>query len=267
MVTPLAVRAIEAFLAAGRNRAAEWAQCREDMMATFVLVHGAWAGSLVWRPNAQALRKAGHEVYTPTLTGIGERKHLVSREVDLETHIQDVLGDIDYEDLDDIVLVGHSYGGMVVTGVADRIPGKIASLVYLDAFVPESGQGLFNLIPAEAPRPDRPAIPAAEDYLTPPLPPESFGPVTPEIRAFFERKTSPQPTATFTQPVKLTGGIDRIKRKTYIYCNVPAPTTFTQFYEKLKGKPGWTAHTLPCTHMAQNDMPNELTALLLQAIP
>ncbi len=236
-------------------------------MTTFVLVHGAWAGSIVWKPIEERLRKAGHEVLRPTLTGVGERKHLASRSVNLDTHIQDVLGVIDYEDLNKFVLVGHSYGGMVVTGVADAIPDKIASLVYLDAFVPENGQSLFGLVPQDAPRPDRAPIPAAEDYLTPPLPPEAFGTPSAEVLDFFHRKTAPQPTACFTQGVKLTGGIDRIKRKTYIYCNVPAPTTFTQFYEKLKGKPGWTMHTLPCTHMAQSDMPNELTQLLLQAIP
>ncbi|MGH6989112.1 MAG: alpha/beta fold hydrolase [Stellaceae bacterium] len=236
-------------------------------MADFVLVHGAWAGSLVWRPIAQRLRKAGHEVYTPTLTGLGERKHLTNREVDLDTHIQDVLGVIDYEDLTDFVLVGHSYGGMVVTGAADRVSDRIASLVYLDAFVPENGQSLFGLVPEAAPRPDRPAIPAAEDWLTPPLPPDAFGPPSKEVLDFFERKTDAQPTACFTQPVKLTGGIDRIRRKTYIYANDPAPTTFTQFYDKLKNKPGWTVHSLPCTHMVQNDMPEELTAILLKAAP
>jgi pimeloyl-ACP methyl ester carboxylesterase len=220
----------------------------------------------VWRPIEQRLRPAGHEVLRPTLTGIGERKHLATGEVDLNTHIQDVLGVIDYEDSSDIVLVGHSYGGMVVTGVADAIPDKIASLVYLDAFVPENGQSLFGLVPADMPRPDRPAVKPTDDWLTPPLPPDAFGEPTPEVLDFFQRKTTPQPTACFTQPVKLTGGIDRIKRKTYIYCNDPAPTTFTPFYEKLKNKPGWVVHTLPCTHMAQMDMPNELTQLLVAAI-
>lgn len=111
-------------------------------MATFVLVHGAWAGGLIWRPIARALRKASHEVYTPTLTGIGERRHLLNREINLDTHIEDVLRVIDYEDLSDIVLVGHSYGGMVVTGVADAVPEEVTSLVYLDAFLPENGQSL-----------------------------------------------------------------------------------------------------------------------------
>jgi len=233
-------------------------------MATFVLVHGAWAGSIVWKPIEERLRKAGHEVLRPTLTGLGERKHLASREVDLNTHIQDVLGVIDYEDLTNFVLVGHSYGGMVVTGVADKIPDKITSLVYLDAFVPENGQSLSSLVPQGGPAP---ALESGSDWRVAPLPPEAFGPVSAERRAFFEAKTSPQPAGTMIQALTLTGGIDRIKRKTYIYCNVPAPTTFTQFYEKLKNRPGWVMHTLPCTHMAQTDMPNELTQMLVQAIP
>jgi pimeloyl-ACP methyl ester carboxylesterase len=152
-------------------------------MATFVLVHGAWAGALIWRPIAQALRKAGHEVYTPTLTGIGERRHLLNREIDLGTHTQDVLRVIDYEDLADIVLVGHSYGGMVVTGVADAVPDKIAALIYLDAFVPEDGQSLFGLLP-----PDRPHSTApGEEWLTAPLPVEAFGKVSQQVRDFMAR--------------------------------------------------------------------------------
>jgi len=232
-------------------------------MATFVLVHGAWAGGLIWRANAQALRKANHEVYTPTLTGIGERRHLLSRKIDLDTHIQDVLGVIDYEDLSDIVLVGHSYGGMVVTGVADAVPDKVASLVYLDAFVPENGQSLFDMLP-----PDRPhtTVPG-EDWLTAPLLVDAFGAPSQEVRDFAARKAMPQPTACFSQQLKLTGGIDRIRRKTYIYCNNPEPTAFTAFYEMRRNKPGWTVRTLPCTHFVQMDMPDELTTLLLQATP
>jgi len=234
-------------------------------MATFVLVHGAWAGGLIWRPIAQGLRTANHEVYAPTLTGIGERRHLLNREIDLDTHIQDVLGVIDYEDLSDIVLVGHSYGGMVVTGVADAVPDKVASLVYLDAFVPENGQSLFSLLPPDS-RP-QPAAASGEDWLTAPLPVDAFGEPSQKVRGFAARKTMPQPTACFSQQLKLTGGIDRIRRKTYIYCNNPEPTAFTRFYEMRKNKPGWIVHTLPCTHFVQMDMPDELTTLLLQATP
>jgi pimeloyl-ACP methyl ester carboxylesterase len=231
-------------------------------MATFVLVHGAWSGGLIWRAVARALRKAGHEVYTPSLTGLGERRHLLKREIDLDTHIQDILGVIDYEDLSGFVLVGHSYGGMVVTGVADAVPEKIGSLVYLDAFVPENGQSLLSIVPAGMPHPRKGV---GEDWLSAPIPVEAFGKPTKEVSEYAARKRLPQPTACFTQPIKLTGGIDRIRRCTYIYCNDPAPTAFTPFYERLKSKPGWNVGTLPCTHFAPLDMPNELTVLLLQA--
>jgi pimeloyl-ACP methyl ester carboxylesterase len=234
------------------------------MMATFVLVHGAWAGSVVWRPIEQRLRKAGHEVLRPTLTGLGERKHLLNRAVDLETHFQDVLGVIDYEDLSDIVLVGHSYGGMVVTGVADRVPDKIASLVHLDAFVPENGESLAA-VASNMPSSAAPPPPAATDWLIPPLPPSAFEVADPQVRAFMETKASPQPLATFIQPVTLTGGIDRIKKKTYILAT--KPPLFRWFYDRLKNRPGWALHTLPCTHMVQVEMPEELTAILVQAIP
>lgn len=231
------------------------------------MVRGAWTGGLYWRPIAQALRKAGHEAYVPSLTGLGERKHLLSRQIDLGTHIQDVLGVIDEEDLSDLVLVGHSYGGMVVTGVADAVPEKIASLVYLDAFVPENGNALIDILPTgpgtvQAPAP----IPGAE-WLAPPPPVDAFGEPSEAVRAYAARKLSAYPLACFTQRVTLSGGIDRVRLKTYIYCNDPEPTTFTRFYEKLRNEPGWTVHTLPCTHMVQSDRPEELTALLLRAIP
>ena len=232
-------------------------------MATFVLVHGAWAGGVIWRPIAKALRSASHEVYTPTLTGIGERRHLLGREITLSTHVQDVLAVLDYEDLSDIVLVGHSYGGMVVTGVADTLPDKIASLVYLDAFVPENGQSLFSMVPAD--HRAQPLSASGEEWLTAPLPPEAFGNPSQKVRDFMARKGMPQPTACFSQPVKLTGGIERIRRKTYIYCNDPEPTVFTPLYESLKNRSGWVVRTLRCTHFPQMDMAEELTAMLTAA--
>ena len=229
-------------------------------MATFVLVHGGWAGNMVWRELAPRLRKAGHDVYAPTLTGIGARKHLLNREIDLDTHIQDVVGVIDDADLSDIVLVGHSYGGMVISGVADRVPEKVASLVYLDAFVPENGQSLFSVL-----LPDRRLVTVpGEDWLVAPITSASFGLERPEVIALWEGKSAPQPLATFTQPVPLTGGIGRVKQKMYILATDPA--RFTQFYDKLKIDPGWTVHTLPCTHFIQLEMPDELTAILLKAI-
>jgi pimeloyl-ACP methyl ester carboxylesterase len=229
-------------------------------MANFVLVHGAWIGGWYWRPIAQALRKEGHEVYAPTLTGLGERVHLMSPSIDLATHVADVVNVIKEEDLSDVVLVGHSYGGMVVTGVADALPGKIASLVYLDAFVPKNGDALVNFVPPNSPPPA-----FASEYTLAPLPASIFG-AGPDVAAVIDARTTPMPIACFTQALTLNGGIDRVRKKTYIYCNVPAPTTFTQFYEKVKDDSDWSVHTLPCTHIVQMEMPKELTGLLLRAI-
>src|SRR5579864_6960902 len=114
-------------------------------MATYVLVHGAWGGSYNWRKLRPMLQAAGHTVFNPSLTGLGERAHLASPSVNLSTHIQDVCNALFYEDLTDVILVGHSYGGMVVTGVADRMPERIKHLVFLDAFVPGDGQSLRDL--------------------------------------------------------------------------------------------------------------------------
>ena len=201
-------------------------------MATFVLVHGSWAGSVVWRELAPRLREAGYDVYTPTLTGIGARKHLLSREIDLNTHIQDVIGVIDDADLSDIVLVGNSYGGMVISGVADRVPEKVASLVYLDAFVPENGQSCLSLLPPGV----RLATAPGEDWLVPPIPSAVLGLKRPEVIALWQGKSAPHPLATLTHPVQLTGGIGRVKQRTYILATNPA--RFTQFYDKVKNDPG-----------------------------
>jgi pimeloyl-ACP methyl ester carboxylesterase len=229
-------------------------------MSTFVLVHGSWAGSVVWRELAPRLRKAGHDVYAPSLTGIGARKHLLSHAIDLNTHIQDVIGVIDDADLSDIVLVGNSYGGMVISGVADRVPEKVASLAYLDAFVPENGQSLFDLMPPGL----RLATVPGEDWLVAPPTSATFGLKRPEVIALWQRKCAPHPVATLTQPLQLTGGIGRVRRKTYILGSEPA--RFTRFYDKAKNDPGWTVHTLPCTTFMQLEMPDELTAILLNAI-
>ena len=121
------------------------AQAQAPERLTYVLVHGAWGGGWAWRGVDSLLTAQGHTVYRPTLTGLGERVHLFNAEVDLSTHIQDVVNTILFEELDDVVLMGHSYGGMVVTGVADRLPDRIRHLVYLDAFLPESGEAVATI--------------------------------------------------------------------------------------------------------------------------
>src|ERR1700730_1875976 len=125
---------------------------REGIVATILVAHGAWSAAWAWKKMRPLLRAAGHELLTPTYTGLGELSHLANPSIDLETHIRDVLGVLEFEDLHDVVLLGHSYGGMVATGVADRARDRVAKLIYLDAFVPQDGQSMLDLHPPEARR-------------------------------------------------------------------------------------------------------------------
>ena len=180
-------------------------------MATFVLVHGAWRGSWCWRRVRKALQQQGHEVYTPTLTGVGERSHLLSETVNLQTQTLDVLNLIQWEELTDLVLCGHSYGGMVVAAAADRIPERIRSLVFLDAFVPENGQSLADFAPISGDQ-------LIDGWKTAPISAEAFG-VNLTDRAWVDRQCTVHPVACFRQPAQLTGGITAIKRISYIYAS------------------------------------------------
>ena len=118
-------------------------------MATFVVAHGAWSAGWAWKKMRPLMRAAGHELWTPTYTGLGERAHLGHADVSLDTHIQDIVAVLETEDLADVILIGHSYGGMVATGVADRARDRVAKLVYLDAFAPADGQAIFDLVPPD----------------------------------------------------------------------------------------------------------------------
>ncbi|MEV4556240.1 alpha/beta hydrolase family protein [Kitasatospora sp. NPDC049285] len=163
------------------------------MSAVFVLVHGAWTGSYVWRPVRTLLRRAGHEVFTPTLTGLGERVHLAHPGLDLDTHVLDVVNLLRYEDLREVVLVGHSYGGAVATVAADRVPERIAQLVLLDALLVRDGRSVQDL--------RRRAIPESEDWVAPPHLPHV--PAQRLARMLPAARLSLQPARTFRQPVSL----------------------------------------------------------------
>src|SRR5687768_10046835 len=176
-------------------------------MATFILVHGAWHGSWCWKRVRKRLQNQGHEVFTPTLTGVADRSHLLSGLVNLETHILDVVNLIGWEELSDIVLCGHSYGGSVITGVADRIPEQIRALVYLDAFVPENGENLDQYIPE-----------IEDNWKIPPILAAKFNINEPD-RAWVNRQCTSQPVGCWQQPIRLTGNIDQIKNITYILAN------------------------------------------------
>lgn len=233
-------------------------------MATFVLVHGAWSGGWCYFKVADLLRARGHRVFTPTLTGQGERTHLLTGSVNLTTHILDVVGVIHYEDLHDVVLAGHSYGGMVVTGVADRVPEAVSSLVYLDAFLPQDGQSLFDInIPANTQR----FVASAGDVggLAVPAPPAAFFNVNATDAARVDALATPFPMAAMAERLKLTGRHKQIRKHTYVHGTVlPRESPFKPFYDRVKDDPAWSAHALACGHHVMLDLP-EKTAEILEA--
>lgn len=231
-------------------------------MATYVLIHGAWHGGWCWRIVARALRRAGHEVYAPSLTGLGERKHLARPDIDLETHIRDVVGLLEMEGLGDVILVGHSYGGMVVTGAADRAAGRIRELVYLDAFVPESGKCLLDyVIPERAARMKEEG--ERTGMVTPP-PMSLWGLTRREHLEFVGPREVKHPYAAMAQKIRLVHPreLARLPR-TFIYCSSPATGSFDQFAAKYRDDPAWRFHELPTGHDAMLLMPEEVTRMLL----
>ena len=234
-------------------------------MATFLLVHGAWHGGWCWRDVAPLLRQAGHAVYTPTLTGLGERAHLATPQTDLATHIEDVVKVLEYEELAAVVLVGHSYGGLVVTGVADRLPDRLAHLVYLDAFVPGDGQAVLDLIaPREAAHLRARVQAEGEGWRLPPSPGASYGVTDAADAAWVASKLVAQPFATFAQPVHLERpGLP--VAGTYILC-VPSGGLFGGFAARLRQEPGWRSREPHTGHDAMVTQPRALTDLRLEAV-
>jgi pimeloyl-ACP methyl ester carboxylesterase len=231
-------------------------------IGTYVLVHGAWHGGWCWAKVARLLRDAAQEVYTPTLTGLGERAHLARPEVDLQTHIQDVVAVLESEELRQVTLVGHSYGGMVITGVAARAATRIGHLVYLDAFVPEAGRSLLDYVGAERAQAMRDAAQAqGEGWKVPSFPPERFGVSSQRDTEWLNKHLVPQPLKTFEQPLPAAGG-ERLKR-TFIYCSGRAMGPFEQFAERLRDDRKWAFHELKTGHDAMVTAPGELAKILM----
>ena len=221
-------------------------------MATFVIVHGMWSGGWFFQPIARILRGAGHEVYTPTLTGIGEREHLGSPETNLDTHVRDIVNVLEFEELRDVVLAGYSYGGVVVTAVADRVPERIAQIVYLDAWIPRDGEAVFDLIPEQAPVFEEAARTRGDGWRIPRDPPQP--------------RRTPHPLATLKQPLRLSGN-DASARlpRTYILFSrnslYHAPV-MARMAEEARAA-GWRVLDLPADHDAPQTHPRELADMLL----
>ena len=231
-------------------------------MATFVLVHGAWRGSWCWKRVRKALQARGHDVFTPTLTGVAERSHLLSPDVNLEMHIEDIVNLIRWEELSQVILCGHSYAGCVVGGVADRIPDRIGALVYLDAFLLEDGQSLHDTLPEfQRNLQVETAMREGEGWKVSPIPAEAFN-VNADDREWVNRQCTVQPLATFQQAIKLSGKGNRVKHTTYILATDFEDSPFPAFYEQAKTK-GWKTLTIQSGHDVMLDRPEELTRVLL----
>ncbi len=182
---------------------------------TFVLVHGAWHGGWCWKKVSGLLGALGHQVYTPTLTGLGERSHLLAQEIDLEMHIQDIVSMLEYEDLMEVILVGHSYGGMVITGAADKERKRVNHVVYLDAFLPESEKSLQDYVSISF---EEIAKSKGSAWQIPLLSGsvESLGVKEKADIDWMTPRIGPQPLKTFTQPLHLSSPLDTSLKKTYI---------------------------------------------------
>jgi pimeloyl-ACP methyl ester carboxylesterase len=231
-------------------------------MATFVLVHGAWRGSFGFRRIRREIQGAGHDASAPSLTGLGERAHLASPQVTLSTHVQDVVNHILFEDLLDIVLVGYSYGGAVVTGCLDHVHDRVRELVYLDAFVPSDGQCVADLLGL----PRFPITLGQDSYL--PAPSRSFD--EPTEAAFQEARAVSQPIATAYDPVRLHQALDNFPfGRTYVKATLGdaeevGEPHFRAAAEHAKTSNKWRYREIETNHMLLANRPHEVAALLLE---
>jgi pimeloyl-ACP methyl ester carboxylesterase len=236
-------------------------------MAIFVIVHGAWSGAHAWRWVRPLLRDAGHEVFTPCLTGLGERTHLATERVDLDTHIGDVLGVLEFEDLQDVTLVGHSYGGLVVTGVADRSPQRMTHVVYLDAEVPRDGESEMDLLaPADRSAYEASARLRGDGWrIPPPLPDPLPADLTPDLRWAMSRMV-PQPLRTFTQPVHLHGRASPHRRTYVLHTQGKEGQDLAGYVERVRRDAGWRFREFDAGHGAHVTDPRRLADLLISLL-
>jgi pimeloyl-ACP methyl ester carboxylesterase len=218
---------------------------------SFVLVHGAWHGGWCWRRVADRLTAKGHYVVAPALSGVGERSHLPPEAIDLTTQINDVVGEIRWKDLDNIVLVGHSYGGMVITGVAEQLHDRIAGIVYLDAFLPGDGQSLADFSTRTSwPEPVTPA------------PSSSVFHVNARDAGWVDSKVTPHPTRCFTQKLKVTGAYQSIPKKLYVRAPLFAQKAFDEALERCRADHAWQTATVTSGHDVMIDQPAGLATML-----
>lgn len=237
-------------------------------MSTYVLIHGAYHGGWVWARVAKLLRARGHDVHTPTLAGMGEHAHLLSRQITLDTHIQDVVSHIETEELEGVILVGASYGGMAITGASDRLDGtgKISRLVYVDAMVPANGQSWHSF---RTPGPAATTYAQTQDGLyLPPPDITTYGVSAPADVAWGNRRLRPHPYGCYESPIRLPNlAADRgaaLLPRLYVDCVEPFFSDFKGLKQRLKADPAWQYAEIRAGHDAMISAPEELTRLLLE---
>ena len=229
-------------------------------MSDVVLVHGAWHGSWCWRRVLPALWAAGHRVVPVTLSGLGERAHQLSPEITLGTHVEDVVTAMRAEECRDAVLVGHSYGGLVITGAADRLGEEVGRLVYVDGVVPTPGDAWSSCIPAEAAAGRRAAI--AEHGAMPPPSPSAFGLVGADAD-WVERRQTPQPPGVLDDPLDFDADRWAARPRTFVDCTAPALATIEPSRQRVRSQPGWELVELATGHDPMVSAAGELTEVLL----
>jgi pimeloyl-ACP methyl ester carboxylesterase len=230
---------------------------------TFLVCHGAWSAGWAWKKMHPLMQAAGHRLITPSYTGLGERAHLASESLDLDAHILDILNVIGYENLQDIVLIGHSYGGMVATGVADRMREHIAQMIYIDAFVPRDGQSLFDLNEAAIASMRR-AARDGDGWRIPPM--QTPSDTSAADVAWLSARRVAMPIKCFEQKLKLQHGETTLPRS-YIYATRITPAdTFAQFSRRTRNEAGWRHFEIDASHSPNVTAPEELMALLQKIV-
>ena len=239
-------------------------------MRSYVLVHGAWHGGWCWARVAPRLTAAGHRVFAPSLTGLGDRAHLFGAQVSLATHVDDVLSLIEAEELDgELVLVGHSYGGNVITGVADVLRARIAHCVFLDAVVPPPGTASWRWADFNTPEDRQLRLASAREHgagvALPPPPPQAFGVTAIDDVRWLQRRMRPMPIGTYLGGIALrNGGSDGLPR-TYVAAANPPYRPMQAVYDRVRPDPSWRWRTVDTGHDMMVTAPAELAALLLDA--
>jgi pimeloyl-ACP methyl ester carboxylesterase len=239
----------------------------ESELPPFVLVHGGRHGGWCWRPVTTRLRAAGHEVYSPTLTGMGERAHLLNPHIGLDTHIQDLVSVFEYEDIQNAVLVGHSYGGMVVSGAMERIADRVRFLVLLDGHLPRDGESVFDLNgPERAAAMIALADETGEGWYIPPADASRYGVTDPRDAAWVNSRMTAQPLKTYTDPI---GATDRAWNHPGMFVECVPSSLEADLLERTRARsaadPRFHYRVLNTAHNAMITDPKSVTELLLEA--